>query len=140
MEMEFKYNKDQKRRDSLLHVADWETKMQKEMGFKIDEDFFHFGNLNAETLKILLDERFADPDERQNDSPSIQEFYEFMLLYPQYTAIGYAVGLGRYDYRTTVEGLEGNGKTKKALVSFANMFYTADEFTFEDDYQRCWYD
>jgi hypothetical protein len=123
----FKFNTNQKRRDEIL-------------GITCKDDYERFEDINVETLKILLDEKFADPEETQNYSPSIQEFYEFMVKYPEFRAIGYAVGRGRSDYRVSIEGLEGKGKTKQALFDFISEFRNADEFDVDEDGQRCWYD
>jgi len=127
----FDFNRDQKRRDELLGIKP--THM----------DYERYDKLNVDTLKVLLNEKFADPNETQNDSDSIQEFYEFMVQYPEFTAIGYAIGLERDDYRVSVEGLEGEAKSDEALQAFIDNYKHADEFEVEvagDRYCRCWYD
>jgi len=128
----FKYNKDQKRRDELLGIKG------KRDTYKLSS-YSRFDDLSVETLGILLDEKFINPEEKQNDAPSVGEFYDFMVKHPEYKAIGYAIGLERTDYRTSIEGLTGEGKNIGAILDFAVKFRLADEFDIEG-YQRCWYD
>lgn len=134
--MTFKYNKDQARRDTMIPF--------KRLSYG---DLAYFKGLNHKVLKILLDEKFADPNERQNESPTIKEFYDFMVKYPEFTAHGYATTLERYKwegeggYRITIEGLEGWVESSEALSAFIKTFQNADELDV-DEYKslRCWYD
>ena len=121
-----KYNKDEKTRNALLGIH--------------KGSYVQFSNLDAETLEKLIDSNFADPEEAQNDAPTIAEFLEFMQDYPEYKAHGYTIGLDRSDYRVSIEGLEGYPKTSGALISFIKIFRMADEFDITAGYVRCWYD
>jgi len=121
-----KYNKDEKTRNALLGIH--------------KGSYVQFSNLNVETLKTLIDSNFADPEENQNDSPTIAEFFEFMREYPEYKAHGYAIGLVRSDYRISIEGLDGYPKTSDSFTSFVKAFRLADTFNVTAGYVRCWYD
>jgi len=127
----FDFNRDQKRRDKLFGIQEPKT------------DYVSYRGLDVKTLKILLDENFADPDERQNEAPSVEEFYDFLSEYPEFTVHGYTIGLERDDYRVSIEGGEGEAKSDQALQAFIDRFKYADEFEVEvsdDRYCYCWYD
>ena len=76
---EFDFNPDQTRRDFILGIGN------------CSDCYSRFSPITKETLKTLLDERFACPTDTQNYSPTTQEFYEFMVKYPEFRAIGYAI-------------------------------------------------
>ena len=116
MYTKFEYNKDQKGRDKLFGI-------QEPKG-----DYISYRELNVGTLQILLDEKFANPDETQNEAPSVQECYDFMRKYPEFTAHGYLIGKERDDYRVSIEGVEGEAKSDQALQEFIDIFKYADEF------------
>lgn len=100
-----------------------------------------FNHLNLEALKQLIDENFADPTERQNDSPSIQEFYDFMEKHPGCGCHGYFVDIERSDYRVSLEGIIFGGKvTIPLLLDFASQFRSASEFEVDVHYLYCWWD
>ena len=129
-----KLNKDIKRRDELI------------FGKYSPEGYLggikRFGGLTLDKLETLLKEKFADPDEAQNASPTIAEFRDFLLDYPSYTAHGYAVSDDRSDYRVTIEGVGKTGGYDSAeeLEAFISMFRCADEFMADRDGMFCWYD
>ena len=127
MYTKFEYNKDQKRRDEIL-------------GVKTSGGYTRYENCDVKTLKILIDEKFADPEEIQNESPCIGEFYDFMVEHPEFKAIGYVTGSKRDDYRVSVEGIEGTPKDIESMFDFAITFRLADEFDLDETYARCWYD
>jgi len=131
MEPDFEFNKDEARRNGLLGIVKGESNWG---------GVIHFQNLTAEILKTLLDEKLADPEETQNEAPSIQEFYDFLVENPGYTAHGYAVDLERDDYRISIEGVEGCAETEEGRSAFIEMFRFADDFTFAVDWQYCWFD
>ena len=131
MYTKFEYNKDQKGRDKLFGIQEPKT------------DYISYRGLNVGTLQILLDAKFANPDETQNEAPCVQEIYDFMSKYPEFTAHGYLIGLERDDYRVSIEGVEGEAKSDQALQEFIDIFREADEFEIKitgNRYCRCWYD
>ena len=113
---------------------------------KYNPDRYHFGGiarfegLDVETLKWLLEHNFADPDETQNDSPTIEEFLDFMERHPEFTAHGYAVTDKRDDYRISIEGVETNETPadRETIFDFMGWFRFADELQLDPPY--CWYD
>lgn len=130
----FKYNMNQDKRDTFF-------KIRKEEWDKPTKDYFGFYDLDVEILKILLDEKFANPDEYQNEAPTIQKFYDFMVKHPEFKAHGYATGGTRTDYRVSVEGVKGIPSGYESRYAFYKMFRLADEFDeYHDGTFRCWYD
>ena len=69
-----------------------------------------FEDLTLDKLAQLLESGFAEPQQTQNNSPTIQEFYEFgqksqNLGYEPFF-IGYVVSPDREDYRISIEGIQ----------------------------------
>lgn len=133
--MEFKYNKDWETRDKLIFG---ETDKSKYMG-----GCRSFSGLDYRTLCALLEEKFIDPQEAQNNSPTTEEIMSFMKAYPDFTAHGYVVSIDRDDYRITIEGVDGrdyahSNAPKELLRDFFDLFRYADEFDIRNLY--CWYD
>jgi len=124
-------NKDSKARDLIIF-----DKLVEDNG-----DIIRFEGLTLEKLDRLLDQKFADPEETQNDSPSTKEIYDFMKEHPGFTAHGYVVSRKRNDYGISLEGVEYRGNyNKKVLLKFLDLFAYADELTTKDKYLRAWYD
>ena len=95
-------------------------------------DIARFNGLKHEQIQLLLDENFADPDETQNDSPSIQEFLEFLKANPSFRAHGYIVTPRRNDCRVTLEGVElakGADPSTEEIQAFIDLCHGSDEFT-----------
>jgi hypothetical protein len=131
MHQNFKYNQDQERRDKLVN-AKYEN---------FDKSYAHYSDVSVDTLKILLDEKFANPADVQNSAPTIQEFYDFMVKHPEYKAHGYVIGLERSDYRVSVEGLSGVPKNIESRLDFFRKFRHADDLNeYRDGSVSCWYD
>ncbi len=122
-------NRDYKTRDNLLGINQEKY------------DIVHFDNVTADTLQQLIDNKFADPEETQNDSPTIQAFLEFMKQYPATLAHGYVVSINRGDYRTSIEGLyvPEEAVTPDLLKAFVTFSRNADELDV-DTYLRSWWD
>lgn len=130
--MDFEYNKDWKLRDSMLN----DVYGNKQEAY----DIFRFDGVTADTLQKLVDLKYADPDEYQNEAPPIGEILEFLKENPDFTAHGYAVTARRDDYRISLEGVEGNSRDFDQISRFMNMFRFADEFETGIGYQRAWFD
>lgn len=100
-----------------------------------------FNGLSAKGLQLLIKQKFADPQEMQNNSPSIEEFLQFLKEHPDCTVSGYAVELAREDYRVSVEQIDFVGKySKELLKDFVNAFRNADEFKVGDKNLHAWWD
>lgn len=125
-------NKDQKIRDILLKIEN-----QKYMG-----GVARFISLDLERLEKLIGGNFLNLDDKQNNAPPIQEFYEFMKKYPCVKAHGYAVDKARTDYRISVEGLHhaGNDISKELQLDFMKLCRKADELTCTEKKLYSWWD
>ncbi len=81
-------------------------------------------------LEKLLKEGFAYPQEKQNFSPTIEQFYELgkKCVAKSYNPvfIGYAISPEREDYRTSIEGIEVRLETE--LIQSRIDFNLRDEF------------
>lgn len=99
-----------------------------------------FNNLSCFTLEKLVAKDFANPEETQNESPTIREFIEFMKKYAGYTAHGYVVIDTRDDYRVSVEGIDkgGDADSIEELKEFVKLCRWADDLDVDTMY--CWYD
>lgn len=131
-------NKDDARRQQIIteNGGVFGNGIETDRGY----DLKYYSGLNVEGLELLLKEGFADPEERQNCAPSIQDIYEFMQQCPGFTAHGYIVTPDRNDYRVSIEGVECGDYSMSDLKLFASLFHDADDFTVEDGYLYCWYD
>lgn len=130
-------NKDQTTRDALMQpycsTGKYPTDLSKPY------DIASFEGLPLKVLKQLLKLRFADPDETQNDSPSILEFVEYLKANKDATVHGYIVSMDRPDYRVSIEGLHQPSGDKKSIVNFVEFNRGADELDISG-VLRSWWD
>ena len=89
-----------------------------------------FENLSIDKLKKLEELNFIELNEKQNDSPTVKEFIEFMEKYQDYLAMGYVVSIKRSDYRVSLDGIEkcSEALSDKEKAEFTELFSSADEF------------
>lgn len=106
-----------------------------------------FKDMPISTAEILIKLGFLDPEETQNDSPTVREFIDFAKdhLDADFTFHGYVVGPEREDCRVSFEGIESSNDeiSKETLLDFVKMFlveYPADNTDVGDDRLWCWYD
>jgi hypothetical protein len=124
------YNRDIKRRQEITGFSE-----------PAGDDVIYFEMMTAQTLRQLIDEKFADPEVSQHDAPSIEDICKFLEENEGFTAHGYLVGIDRDDYRVSIEGVEFQGiYSTAALKAFIQLFRFADELEVDDQYLRCWYD
>ena len=123
-----------------------DNRRQEIMGLEVDWDKQPCGgtagyqDLDVEQLMTLIEEKFAEPEEAQNEAPTIQEIYDFMSLHTDFVAHGYIVSPNRSDYRVSIEGVRLDRKpTQEELQDFTTLFRHADEFDIGDTCY-CWFD
>lgn len=99
-----------------------------------------FRDMNVKTLRKLLEQNFIDPEETQNESPTVEQIYEFMRRHPEYTCHGYTVAADRADYRVSIEGVEKGSPAANPIEfkDFMDLFGGADEINYRTNY--CWFD
>lgn len=77
----FNYNLEYETRDKLLKLeVDWKDKMNRVIKF---EPF------RVDILESLISQKFINPQDRQNNSPTVNEMLEFMRKYPIVFVYGY---------------------------------------------------
>jgi hypothetical protein len=125
-------NKAQHARDIILGIEN-----QKYLG-----GIARFISLTVEKLEELIKRNFLNLDDKQNEAPTIQEFYELMKKYPCVKAHGYAVDKERSDYRISIEGLHhvGNDISKELQLDFMKLCRKADDLTCTDKKLYSWWD
>ncbi|OPZ88523.1 MAG: hypothetical protein BWY74_03105 [Firmicutes bacterium ADurb.Bin419] len=92
------------------------------------------------TFENLLIQRFIDPEDCQNEAPSVKEIFGFMCKYPQVIAFGYAVSPKRKDYRVSIEGIyvPQEKVTLQLKEDFIKFCQNADELLTEDKLYAWW--
>lgn len=129
----FEFNKDDKRRCEIMGISNTH-------GYRLG-GIFHFGNLTLEQLDKLLEEKFIDPKEAQNNSPTVDDFRFYMKRFSGATAHGYIISPERDDYRVSIEGIECEGDFDvETQIDFYKTFRFADELICNDNYMYCWFD
>lgn len=101
----------------------------------------HFDNLTLSQLESLIKNNFIDLEDRQNYSPTAEEFLNFMQIHPDVTVHGYAVSHDRKDYRVSIEGLSFRGEVcDNLLFDFIHLCRLADEFVANRTELYSWWD
>ena len=120
--MEFNYNTDIKTRDEII-FGEYDPKLY--LG-----GVRYFTDMTLETIKMLVKTGFADPEDRQNEAPSIEEFISFMEANEGYVLGGYTVTDERSDYRISIDRIEKTEPiyTKEELEAFVDFARWADDF------------
>lgn len=131
----FKFNKDSKERDSIIFGEPQKWKNNRGGGI------VQFDSLLAEQLDELVRLKHADPETRQNNSPSIASFLEFLQENPKFRATGYIVSPDREDYRVSIEGITYDGDaSKEEIITFVHFCNGADELELDSESLRAWWD
>ena len=120
--------------------------------FYLDKDYIggvkHFTHLPLEILELLVIEGHAQPEERQNDAPSIRELLTFSKQMKDkgytFTFSGYTTSKERDDYRVSIDAVDikyyfdnDNHINNRIIRKF---FEHADEKYEDTNYFRFWYD
>lgn len=136
-ELEFDYNRNEQERDQIIGQAFCNPP---------GKSIRRFSELSLDKLQKLLDKGFADPEEMQNNSPTIAELLEIGKQAEseghKVCFDGYTVPLERCDYRVSVDAINiypqsiGDDLAQK----FAEFEDTADEFTFTSNLLTAWWD
>lgn len=93
-------------------------------------DYLHFDNVPLSVMDTLLEENFISPEETQNNALSLQEFIDFVLSQDvEFTFHGYLIGIGRDDYRVSIEGVAAVTEKEfpyEVTLTFTEKFKHAD--------------
>lgn len=106
-----------------------------------------FEELDVVTLKKLIELDYADPQDKQNEAPTIAAFVELLERHAtedsDLTAHGYVIHKERDDYRVSIEGIEGTTRFSEGLLDILKVCVSADEFEVQSDLVfnvRAWWD
>jgi hypothetical protein len=136
--------------DAKVRTGFTETPEVREIMSKYQTDKAYGGIVTFEGLTVNDAARLLEllpefqKEDKQNDSPSFEEFVELGKDYPSMTFHGYRVTSERSDERITIEGFCCPTKdvTKKDLGFFAGMH--SDEYDVlgegDQEYVRLWWD
>jgi hypothetical protein len=109
-----------------------------------NNDYVHIDQVSLLAIEHLMINKFIDPQATQNDSPSVQKFFDFARNYPleMITFHGYLIGPKRDDCRISIEGLLMGGPLleSKAREEFILFCRKADELEVSADTLRSWWD
>jgi hypothetical protein len=127
----FPYNKDARTRDAFLQFY-------PDAKPKYDGGTASFDNLDASTLAALIDDRYADPADAQNQAPDIWNIFEFMCAHPEVRAAGYAVSRKRPDYRVSIEAIYAEEITPALREDAEEFCADADGLELADHLECFW--
>jgi hypothetical protein len=133
--LQFRPNPNRARRDELLGFSELPVRGSVEAFCEID----------ARTLRGLVDEGFLDPERRHHDSPTAREFVSFIERWPQCSAHGFVDRPECDDGRVVIEGIECDldrvpSIAREALrEEFAWFCGDAAEYFDEADYLYAWW-
>ena len=103
----------------------------------------YYNQLGLDSLRALQGKSLLNLSERQNNSPTIEQFVKFMEKYPCVKAHGYVVTRFRADTGVTIEGLvtPSGSATRELKNAFKTFCKGADELS--ENYKgnlRSWWD
>ena len=110
--------KQQEQRDALIFTE----KTMMRSSFVYQDRYIggtrHFEHLKPVVMRELLRLGFADPNEKQNDAPSLREFGDFIASIPENVDVelsGYAVSREREDHRVSINGILIRGEIDSSV-------------------------
>lgn len=92
-----------------------------------------FYGIDAKTLKRLVDLKYADPTDKQNDAPTLGEFLAASEEDPLILYSGYAVSGDRDDCRVTIDACQIRENVVKA--KYPEWLRSRDEENYVGDPQ-----
>jgi hypothetical protein len=114
----FPFNRDTARRRQIIRLGE------------VHGGSAGFGNATAADVAALLEEKFLDPAERQNESPDAWQIFQFLCRHDTVRAFGYAVTEDRSDYRVALDAIEGPIVDTSTLVDARKLCVDAEaDFT-----------
>lgn len=105
-----------------------------------------FEDIDINALIDLFEAGYANPSDRQNEGPSIQEIIDFYHYHStpeeevrNFTVEGYVVLPPRRDYRISVDGVEFDFD-EEALDDVNDFIKSADEKSCKNNHASAWWD
>ena len=131
----FTYNNDFNEREQILFGDKYDEAVYAKHG-----QIRQFKDVPVGTIAELVEKKHADPDDAQNNAPSIKELLDYAKEHKDTTFDGYAVGATRQDYRISIDTVNQKFNSKRDISDFINAFGNADELQTDEDYGRAWWD
>jgi len=144
LQKEITLNQDYKTRDAIIA----EFPRFNKLDWINEQSIYHF-EIPLGTLDRLLDLKFADPQERQNEAPPIRSFqrlaHHLMKNHQDnikwITFGGYAISPEREDYRISIDTITIEGYFDEyLLLTLIKFGLKADELRLTKDDFRAWWD
>jgi hypothetical protein len=147
------FDKNERKVGCMKNKIDIKTNEQWDAAAEIlglkDKDFFG-GVENCEfsvkQLSNLLNLGIIMPEQKYNDAPNVQTFYEYGKRAVEAGAaveyIGFLESKFRNDSRVLIEGIKVTkfNNSTSLILDFSQSFHNADEFTANADLLRAWFD
>ena len=101
---------------------------------------------SVEELSSVLDMGFTKPEQKQNQAPTVETFFNFGKQAVASGAvveyIGFLESKSRDDARLIIDGIKVTNfpESIDLILEFSQTFHGADEFTAKRDLLRAWYD
>lgn len=129
-----KFNDNYNLREQIIFKESYDEQNYKYGGIR------QFENITVDDLQKLIDNRFIDPKDRQNDSPSVRQMLNYGKKHENVTFNGYSVSPKRGDCRVSIDAIHQEFVNDNDSVDFSNNFGYADEFTVNKKNGRAWFD
>lgn len=140
---QFLHDRNYDKRDTVIFGK------KQDYNYRNQKKCYFVQELSFDKLKQLVNRKFADLNERQNGSPSIQEFLTFgeTLLSQNFSLpiyyLGYALSPNLEDYPVSVHGIEiraDKNFDKQFLLSILEFVgeHQPDEVKIEKNYLIIW--
>lgn len=112
------------------------------LGMPESAEFTRFDSLPVASLRLLIDEGFAELDDQQNEAPTLGEFLAFGDEREELgvTFMGYAVEPSRPDCRISIEGMYAYPKSMGDLNDLYQFCAAADESGYNGAEFYAWFD
>jgi hypothetical protein len=121
---DFIFNRNVEHRDELLGIpGEWSATKGSGGGIR------RFNFIDVHILQALIESKYIDPHDNHNNSPRVEEIFEWMSKYPAVRAQGYAVSPFRKDYGVSLDTLAVPGRfvPRQLKQEFLRFCAAADE-------------
>jgi hypothetical protein len=127
----FPYNRDSVRRDRLVGVAPNDPYLG---------GIAYFYDADANDVAALIDAKFVNPYESQNEAPTVWEIFQLQCRYPQVLASGYVVSPDRPDYRTSIDDIHADRSVTMLREPAREFCADAEDMDFTVESFECFWD
>ena len=160
---DFEFNKDYNLRDQIIFGEPYNGNVKPDFKSKSFDDFLklvnkyysggvrRFDELTIEKLKELIDKKFIDEEEQQNEGPTIKKFLAVASKIKENDSSaeiffhGYAVSPDRDDYRVSIDAITVSTENYNIIVDkiyepLREMCSNADDLDIDENELYAWWD